>query len=475
MALHLPIRTNDDHEQEIPPNVEEAYNRAFRLSQEERERVLKEEIGKRRFQHEGKACLERYRLASARIFQVISDSLIQTLGKGNFILERASIDELFIDVTSFCWEGEKLGIESGNFPLELKDTVVVGEKPKGHHAYTVKDDDEEKRVLVRGCNVAKMIRTAVFDALGFTLSAGISVNKMVAKLGATYGKPNGQAVVFPEFIPKVLHETPINKVRNLGGKLGRRVQELLPPNEKKLGSVAVLSLPTLSAALGDETARWVFDICRGVDQEKVKETEGVLVKSVTASKNFPTTAVLSEEVQRWVSLLAKDVVSRVEVDAARNERYPKNCTIHYAVSSTRTGPRTDRSLRIPYPKPTLPDKAADIAQRTIETVTAKEGRNIFLSRIGLSATDFAIAMCSKSEGAIDVFFQKVGAPKLNHVETSEATSPATEQTPTTEERDLLLAQKLQKSFDREHSLLNAIEKRRPAKKMRIDSFFQKRT
>jgi DNA polymerase eta len=472
LALHLPIRTsNIEPEDDVPQNVEEAYNRTFRLSNEDRERIIKEEIGVRRFQHEGKACLERYRLASARIFQVISDSLTQILGKGNFLLERASIDELYIDVTSFCWGKENGASKSDDMSLELKDTVVVGDNDNS----TVLVDDE-KRVLVRGCEVAKMIRTAVFDILGFTLSAGISVNKMIAKLGATYGKPNGQAVIFPEFITKVLQKTPIGKVRNLGGKLGRRVQELLPSNENSLGAVASLSLPTLSAALGDDTSRWVFDVCRGIDHEKVKETERVLVKSVTASKSFPTAAVLSEEVQRWVSLLSQDIASRVEVDSSRNNRYPKNCTIHYAVSSTRQGPRTDRSLRISYPKPTLPEKAVDIAKRAVEVVTTKEGRNVFLSRIGLSATDFEFFMCSKSEGALDSFFQKPGALKSKTIDDVCPKAPETDKLiyAGTEQSDLLLAQRLQRSYDRENSLVAAMEKRRPTKKMRIDSFFQKR-
>jgi len=32
----------------------------------------------------------------------------------------------------------------------------------------------------------------VLDTLGFTLSAGISTSKLVSKLAASYGKPNGQ-------------------------------------------------------------------------------------------------------------------------------------------------------------------------------------------------------------------------------------------------------------------------------------------
>lgn len=69
--------------------------------------------------------------------------------------------------------------------------------------YGSDEQDEEVKALIRGCVVAHRLRAAVFDELGFELSAGISINKLVAKLAATYGKPNGQAVVFREALIEV--------------------------------------------------------------------------------------------------------------------------------------------------------------------------------------------------------------------------------------------------------------------------------
>lgn len=63
--------------------------------------------------------------------------------------------------------------------------------------------DADQRALWRGCVIARGLRQAVFECLGFTLSAGISTSKLVAKLGGSLGKPDGQAVVFPEAIPHV--------------------------------------------------------------------------------------------------------------------------------------------------------------------------------------------------------------------------------------------------------------------------------
>ncbi len=150
-------------------------------------------------------------------------------------MERASIDELFIDVTAFCYKschGSEGKVDNGaaqnendhgmttddndvgtkvvNFQLErdaasgtgqlvVKETIVC-------HEASVDIDDTYSEIgtaLRRGCDVALAARKAVFDILGFTLSAGISTNKLVAKLAASYGKPNGQVCKWQRCFPTI--------------------------------------------------------------------------------------------------------------------------------------------------------------------------------------------------------------------------------------------------------------------------------
>ena len=143
-------------------------------------------------------------------------TLTETLGKKNFILERASIDELFIDVTTFCFQSfvsddleskheMKIGYEGEiqegsstaitflsdcrlNARKSLKETVICHETKVD----PAEMDDESGNALCLGCHIAFTLRRAVLQKLGFTLSAGISTSKLVAKLAASYGKPNGQ-------------------------------------------------------------------------------------------------------------------------------------------------------------------------------------------------------------------------------------------------------------------------------------------
>lgn len=66
----------------------------------------------------------------------------------------------------------------------MKNTIVC-------HESSI-DSEFDDIALQLGCHIAWTARRAVFEKLGFTLSAGISTNKLVSKLAASYGKPNGQ-------------------------------------------------------------------------------------------------------------------------------------------------------------------------------------------------------------------------------------------------------------------------------------------
>ena len=313
-------------------NIEEAYDQIYRLSPEEQLECQKRERGVRKFYNEGKSCLERYRIASARIFLLVLESLTKYVGgKANFVLERASIDEFYLDITDYCYEVSKLTMSDMDH-----QTFVVGEENKSFNA----EPECYLRTLAlqRACQVSHSIRQQVFDTLGLTMSAGISTNKMLAKLAASYGKPNGQAVLYPSHFQSLLHSTTVKRVRHFGGKQGKQVlnvmreQSLDPesfdPYAATMGDLQQIPLPVLQKYFSDETASFIFGACRGVDNEAVRETNGALVKSITAFKSFPATSHV-EEVKNWVSLMADEMVVRIVNDSVRNNRYPKTCTLNY--------------------------------------------------------------------------------------------------------------------------------------------------
>ena len=472
LAVHVPILeniTNDnnepmmsaeptDNDNEVNGNYDSVYN----LSKEEQLKLRVRDVGRRRYSTEGKACLERYRVASRRIFEVVMECLgmenstsTADASSSGVILEKASIDEFFLDVTALCkdpshklWEfiaeenatctSEQTTIDATRFSLQNHKTVLVGNDNNQYQSYT-NNPLEEYPEIDRGCRLAHWIRHSVTQKLGFTLSAGISVNKMVAKLGAGYGKPNGQAVILPNKVLAVMQETPLSKVRNFGGKLGQAVQSLLPPNvPATMGSVAqYLSLPQLQEHFQSQsTAQFVFDACRGHDSEPVEaKNSGNLVKSITAFKSLPR--ALDADIEdpaclQWISLLVREVVSRVQTDAQTNKRYPRNCTLHYGLFGqvNSAGKLDMKSFRIPFPPQRLslqnritqllegiPKKI--IQRESSRTATGGQRKRIRLVRIGVCATEMEGA--GNKYGSISNFFS---ASKSNSTVTTSKSAQA---------------------------------------------------
>eukprot|EP00878_Enallax_costatus_P023072 GHUV01024528.1.p1 GENE.GHUV01024528.1~~GHUV01024528.1.p1 ORF type:complete len:232 (-),score=42.26 GHUV01024528.1:129-824(-) len=59
-------------------------------------------------------------------------------------------------------------------------------------------------VSCSGAVVAQRLRTAVFEQLEFTASAGIACNKLLAKIGSARNKPNKQTLVLPRAVEDLM-------------------------------------------------------------------------------------------------------------------------------------------------------------------------------------------------------------------------------------------------------------------------------
>jgi DNA polymerase eta len=62
-------------------------------------------------------------------------------------------------------------------------------------------------VLLPGAVIAARLRGAVQHQLGFTCSAGIGPNKLLAKIGSAKNKPNKQTVVLPRAVEELMQVT----------------------------------------------------------------------------------------------------------------------------------------------------------------------------------------------------------------------------------------------------------------------------
>ncbi len=78
------------------------------------------------------------------------------------------------------------------------------------------DVTENKKNIASANKLAKEIRQKIFDRTGLTASAGISINKFLAKIASDYRKPNGQKTIHPSEIDSFLDRLPIEKFYGIG-------------------------------------------------------------------------------------------------------------------------------------------------------------------------------------------------------------------------------------------------------------------
>lgn len=151
-------------------------------------------------------------------------------------------------------------------PLSLDEAYLdVTENKKGNPSATL---------------IAADIRKQIKDSLQLTASAGISINKFVAKIASDYNKPNGQKTVNPEDVPLFIENLDIRKFQGIGKVTAERMYQLgiFTGNDLKHQSLLFLE-----EHFGKSGKRF-FELSRGIDNSEVRPNR--LRKSLAAEHTF---------------------------------------------------------------------------------------------------------------------------------------------------------------------------------------------
>ncbi|MBR7147112.1 MAG: DNA polymerase IV [Oscillospiraceae bacterium] len=156
--------------------------------------------------------------------------------------------------------------------------------------------------------LADNIRERVKSELGLTLSVGVSFNKVFAKLGSDYKKPDATTVISRENWREMLSPLPAGDMLYVG----HAAAELLARHGvKTLGDLAACSEELLTTLLGKQGAM-LHRYANGLDNDPVLgEAQRQAVKSVGNSTTFQKDLTTWDEVRTGVSLLADSVAMRL--------------------------------------------------------------------------------------------------------------------------------------------------------------------
>ena len=136
--------------------------------------------------------------------------------------------------------------------------------------------------------LAQEIRNRIFNEVGLTASAGISINKFVAKIASDYNKPNGQKTVTPDEVIPFLENLPIRKFYGVGKVTTEKMYQLGIFTGLELKSK---SLEFLEKHFG-KSGSYYYHVVRGIHNSEVKSSR--IAKSVAAEHTFETN--LSSEI-----------------------------------------------------------------------------------------------------------------------------------------------------------------------------------
>jgi DNA polymerase IV len=128
--------------------------------------------------------------------------------------------------------------------------------------------------------IAQEIRNRIFNELNLTASAGISINKFIAKVASDINKPNGQKTINPEEVISFLDNLPINQFYGVGKVTASKMYNLgiFTGNDLKQKS-----LEELANLFGKSGAHY-YSIVRGIHNSEVKTDR--IRKSVGAETTF---------------------------------------------------------------------------------------------------------------------------------------------------------------------------------------------
>jgi DNA polymerase-4 len=183
--------------------------------------------------------------------------------------------------------------------------------------------------------LAEQIRIQIFNEVGLTASAGISVNKFVAKIASDYNKPNGQKTVNPEEVVSFLEVLPIRKFHGVGKVTTEKMYQL--------GIFIGLDLKKQSVEFLEKhfgkAGRFYYDVVRGIHLSEVKANR--ITKSVAAEHTFDSN--LSSEIFMMEQL--EKIAATLEKRLKKNGISGKTITLKIKYSDFT---QQTRSKTLPY-------------------------------------------------------------------------------------------------------------------------------
>lgn len=160
------------------------------------------------------------------VYKQVSQQIRQIMGKLTTIIEPLSLDEAYLDV-------------SNNKDPQFNGSATL---------------------------MANWLRAEVYKNTGLTASAGVSYNKMLAKIASDINKPNGITIIKPEQAEVFIANLPIERFHGIGKASAKRLHQL---GIKTGSDLKHTPLNTLIEVFG-KRGKFYHEIAHGIDNRPVR-------------------------------------------------------------------------------------------------------------------------------------------------------------------------------------------------------------
>ena len=225
-----------------------------------------------------------------------------------------------------------------------------------------------------GEEIAEEIRKRVKEELGITVSIGVSFNKIFAKLGSDYKKPDAITVINKENYKDIAFPLPCTDLLMVGRSSGRK---LISYGVNTIGDIANSDIEFMKSILGKHgETLWYF--ANGLDTSPVKHKDEITpLKSVGNSTTTSRDLVNNNDVKTVFRVLCESVSTRLR------EQGLKGKTVTIWVRDNKLNSFTRQKRMKAYT-----DISTEILENAMQLFLTNYNWNFGIRSLGVSVCDF---------------------------------------------------------------------------------------
>ncbi len=232
------------------------------------------------------------------------------------------------------------------------------------------DVTRNKKEIPSATIIAREIKSKIKTKTGLTASAGISINKFLAKTASDLDKPDGLSVILPHEAEKFVEKLPIHKFHGIGKVTAKKMNGYGIYHGADLKKWSVLDLVKRFGKMGE----YYHKIAFGQDDRQVNPNR--IRKSISSEDTFEDDLTHIDEMKEAIREIAKNVYHWMD----KNQIFGKTLTVKIKFADFK---QITRSRTLPHLITDL-TSMTEIANELLATVNTE---NIGVRLLGVAISN----------------------------------------------------------------------------------------